>query len=147
MRANNFDILEVLEQAYFPQPCTKLVESRCSVYAARPKNCRGYRCKVLRRLEEGELNVEQARAIVYKASSLRSTIRQLLDSVGDCTSSVWTRLEALVKAEELQLESPELSRRHPQLGMHLMMLRRVVDEEFLVKKQAVAAAASTNDSG
>ncbi len=41
LRELAFDIMEVLEQAHFPQPCAKLVESRCSVYAARPKNCRG----------------------------------------------------------------------------------------------------------
>ena len=44
-----------------------------------------------------------------------------------------------MKAENLQLDNPEFSRRHPQLGMHLMMLRRMVDEEFLVKKGEVAA--------
>jgi hypothetical protein len=138
LRSLGFDIMEVLEQAYFPQPCAKLVESRCSVYAGRPNNCRGYRCKVLRRLEQGELNAEQSRALVQKATSLRSTIRQLLASVGDCTFSVWNQLEAFVKAENLQLDSPEFSRRHPQLGMHLMMLRRMVDEEFLVKKDEIA---------
>jgi len=139
LRELGFDILEVLEQAYFPQPCAKLVESSCSVYSARPKNCRGYRCKVLRRLEERELDVEQARAIVQKATSLRSTIRELLASAGDCASSVWAQLEVFVKAEKLQLGSPEFSRRHPQLGKDLMMLRRMVDEEFLVKKSEVAA--------
>ena len=134
LRELGFDILEVLEQAYFPQPCAKLLESRCSVYAARPNNCRGYRCKVLRRVEQGELDAEQARALVEKATSLRSTIRQLLASIDDRTKSVSSQLETFVQAENLQLGSPEFSRRHPQLGMHLMMLRKVVDEEFLVRK-------------
>ena len=64
LRILGFDILEVLEQAYFPQPCAKLSECGCSVYPERPNNCRSYRCNVLQRLEQGELDFEQARALV-----------------------------------------------------------------------------------
>ena len=49
------------------------------------------------------------------------------------------QLETFVKTEKLQLGSPEFSQKHPQLGMHLMMLRRMVDEEFLVKKGETGA--------
>ena len=134
LRDLGFDILEVLEQAYFPLPCAKLFESSCSVYAARPNSCRNYRCKVLRRLEQGELDVEQSHALVQKANSLRSTIHQLLPSGSEGSLSVWTRLATLAKAEKVKLESAEFSRRHPSLGMHVKVLKTLIEDEFRVKK-------------
>ena len=72
LRILGFDILEVLEQAYFPQPCAKLKECSCSVYAERPNNCRSYRCKVLRQLEQGELDFEQAHTLLKRRDPLGS---------------------------------------------------------------------------
>ncbi len=138
LRAIEFDIMEVLEQAYFYQPCAKLVESSCSVYARRPGNCRGYRCRILRRLEKGELEVEEAHSLVQKARELTSAIDSLLSSIEDKSGSIWTRLERFAKAENLQLESIEFSRRHPMLGMHATVLLALLETEFKVKKDAPA---------
>ena len=139
LRELGFDIMEVLEQAYFPQPCAKLAETSCSVYSERPNNCRGYRCRVLRRLENGELGLEQAHALVQKARELTAAIDRLLTSVDDRSATMWTRLEMLAKSENLPLDSPEFSRRHSLLGMHAMALRNLIETEFRLKKDATAA--------
>ena len=130
--------MEVLGQAYFPQPCAKLVESSCSVYAQRPGNCRGYRCRVLRRLEKGELEVEEAHSLVQKARELTSGVDSLLASIEDRSGTLWTRLESFAKAEHLQLDSIEFSQRHPMLGMHATVLLNLLETEFRVKKDAPA---------
>jgi uncharacterized protein len=134
MRNLGFDIMELLEQAYFPQPCAKLIECRCSVYEARPNNCRGYRCNVLRRLERGELDIEQATSLVQKAASLRSSMRPSPLSARSHSLSLSTPAHSFVKIEKPGLESSEFSCLDRQPEMQSMTLRRLLDEEFLTKK-------------
>jgi len=129
-----FDVVAAEHPAHFTQPCVKLVDSSCSVYAERPKNCRAYRCRILRRLENGELSAGEAQALVNKVKSLASTASELLASIGDRSSGLCARLEELAKRENLKLEDSEFSRRHSLLGMHIIMLRHLLDEEFTRKK-------------
>jgi len=71
-----FGIVHVSHPAYFTQPCSKCVGGSCSVYALRPQNCREFRCRLLQRLEAGELSVENALALVKRAISLAATPAQ-----------------------------------------------------------------------
>jgi hypothetical protein len=89
---------------------------------------------VLRRLEEGEIDFDRACALVRKATSLASTIHQLLSSIGDRSWSIWTRLERFAETENLKLESIDFSRRHWVLEMHVVMLRQLLDTAFRMKK-------------
>ncbi len=77
MRELGFSIVQAGHPAYVAQPCAMLVGASCSVYANRPQNCRGFRCRVLQRLETGELGFEEAQATIRQAISLRASAAQL----------------------------------------------------------------------
>jgi hypothetical protein len=77
MRDLGFGTVHTSHPAYFTQPCSKFVGGSCSVYAKRPQNCRDFRCRLLRRLESGELSVEAALVLVKRAISLAATPAQV----------------------------------------------------------------------
>ena len=54
------------------QPCAALRCEGCSVYADRPRVCRKYRCKLLKRVEAGEEDMARAGEIVANAKRLRA---------------------------------------------------------------------------
>lgn len=58
----------------FSLPCHKYSNDKCSVYLNRPGACRRYRCKILRQLINGEVNLEQSRTIVLQARKLLNSI-------------------------------------------------------------------------
>ncbi len=49
------------------QPCPALSGRDCTVYAARPGPCRQFRCQQLIALEEGEIDLSEASAVVDRA--------------------------------------------------------------------------------
>lgn len=55
------------------QPCAALKERCCTVYADRPKACRRYQCYLLTALAEGEVSLEEARAVVDEALARRAS--------------------------------------------------------------------------
>ncbi len=62
----------------FGQPCVALREPLCAIYAERPSHCRRYRCRLLKRLEAGELDLASAQATVARARGALSRVRDAL---------------------------------------------------------------------
>jgi hypothetical protein len=56
-----------------PQPCAALKERCCTVYADRPEGCRRYQCYLFTALAEGEVSLEEARAVVDEAHARRAS--------------------------------------------------------------------------
>lgn len=54
------------------QPCAALGCGGCTVYAHRPRTCRGFRCLLLKQLESGKVDLETASGIVATAKRLRA---------------------------------------------------------------------------
>ena len=132
MRKLGLYVLEGENKAYFAQPCAQLIHTDCSIYDDRPGNCRGYRCRILRRLESGELSLEAAQALVKKATELLSALHQLLAGTGDESWSIWKRLDTFAEEQKLPIDSVEFSRQHTRIGMHLVVLKKLLDSEFHV---------------
>jgi len=129
-----FDIVQAGHPPHLPQPCPKLVERSCSVYEKRPQNCRGYRCRVLQRLESGELDLAKAQASIHRARSLIATCTQLLPTIGDPSGGIWTWLEEFVGAKETQIDDVQIIHRNSRLEECALSLRRHLDEEFKPQK-------------
>jgi hypothetical protein len=55
-------------------PCALLVNRRCSDYASRPRQCRDFRCKLLVRLAEGSIELDDARAVVARIQALAGPV-------------------------------------------------------------------------
>lgn len=63
--------LEVVQgdQPAFALPCPRFAGC-CTIYDKRPKACRGFRCALLRRLDERKIDLEDALGIVGEARRL-----------------------------------------------------------------------------
>lgn len=55
----------------FRQPCVKLIDLRCSIYAERPAVCRSFACALLERVRIGEVPIATAHGVVATARKLR----------------------------------------------------------------------------
>jgi hypothetical protein len=59
----------------FVQPCAAF-RAQCTVYDARPKTCRTYRCELLKAVEAASQTYDEAHAIVGRVHERRRTIEQ-----------------------------------------------------------------------
>jgi len=48
----------------FQQPCAGFQAGKCAIYEQRPQVCRGYACALLKRLQAGEMPLEQTLRVV-----------------------------------------------------------------------------------
>jgi len=63
------------DRLVFRQPCPKFAGGICSIYAARPEPCRGYRCKLRQDFDEGRLDAAKAREKIEIAKLLVANIK------------------------------------------------------------------------
>ena len=68
--AQGLEVLQV-EPAAFALPCPKFAGC-CTIYEGRPHACRGFRCALLRRLDDNDIGLDEALAIVREAQRLAS---------------------------------------------------------------------------
>jgi Fe-S-cluster containining protein len=115
---------------HFALPCTRFANHTCHIYAQRPRICARYRCRLLKRLESGEIDLEQAHQVVKKATYLAAGLRELLADSTEQNQSVWTSLQAFSRRCGLSLDSTEFSRSFARIGMYALSLRQLVDREL-----------------
>ena len=86
-------------------PCPAHVGA-CTVYDDRPSTCRTYQCRLVDRLEQGELDLESALLRVARLRGLVDAIRPHLGEDGD---TFWERADALqARPFSWQLENEAL---------------------------------------
>jgi len=117
---------------FFRQPCNAFETDRCKIYESRPSVCKAYRCLLLRRLEAGDIEADQALALVSKVTALRDRVRSGLMSylgtddrlpLGELYRRMLQKLDAA--------EDPAAARReHGDLLFDVVALRVVLAREF-----------------
>lgn len=84
LRARDVALAERKDGTFrLPQPCRALERRSCTVYAERPAPCRSYACLLAKALEERELGLDEALAIVEGAHQRLARLRAALAMVGD----------------------------------------------------------------
>jgi uncharacterized protein len=61
----------------FDLPCSHF-NGLCSVYTHRPVACRRFRCRLLRKLDRGEITVPAAEQVIFEAIRMRRTVADTL---------------------------------------------------------------------
>ncbi|HEY0112149.1 MAG TPA: YkgJ family cysteine cluster protein [Allosphingosinicella sp.] len=74
LAAAGHELQEVEEGLRFRLPCQHFQQHRCTIYPERFTSCRSFRCRLLRRLDLGEVTLEDALATVAKARELVSRL-------------------------------------------------------------------------
>ena len=62
----------------FALPCPKLEGTLCGVYERRPSSCGYYRCQLLRNLDEGKVDLEDAMAKARVARAQLADVQEML---------------------------------------------------------------------
>jgi Fe-S-cluster containining protein len=63
------------------QPCASHKNHLCSIYADRPRSCRAFQCKLLKRVTANETSEAEALAIIRQAVAYRDRVRQVMSRV------------------------------------------------------------------
>lgn len=71
LEERGFELQRRKSGASIPLGCQALREKRCTAYEVRPGSCRAFRCAVYLKVENGELDVPGAQALIAEAKALR----------------------------------------------------------------------------
>lgn len=72
----------------FRLPCTKQQGACCTIYAERPETCRGYRCKILREVQETPAKLPTALEKVAQLLALVDQLKKHLIEAGYLTPTL-----------------------------------------------------------
>mgnify|MGYP001616304967 CR=1 FL=1 len=67
----------------FGQPCACLDGKLCRIYAGRPERCRSFNCRLVQRVQAGELTDEVALESTAAARRVSDAVRRLVRQLGD----------------------------------------------------------------
>jgi hypothetical protein len=77
----------------FRLPCKLFIANKCSIYReSRPSTCENYRCKLLKRLLTGEININESKQVVSKIENLVKSIESQLSN--DISDGLWLKISA-----------------------------------------------------
>ncbi len=123
----------------FSLPCSAY-DRVCTIYeSGRPRTCGGFRCRLLRRHESGDVSLEAALEIVRAARAHRETVAVQL-------STVWGALEGnLVKRFEALWASlgDARSREHSAAMVNFVALKVRLKRHFLEPRGSASPASAS----
>jgi hypothetical protein len=92
-RKKRLNVIQRDEGLSFTVPCHLLEKKSCTVYEDRPQICRAFVCKLLVRLEAGEITLEDAQVKVRRLDELYQSAK---------THTTTSSVEALLDLGELE---------------------------------------------
>jgi len=105
---NGFDLVKEDGSVFFELGCPHLDGAACTIYdKPRPHTCGGFRCNPLQRLEDGEIELDQAFETVGKAVSQASDVRAVVRKAGkDISARNFYTLSEVLENEQSDEDSP-----------------------------------------
>lgn len=132
LRAAGLVVITTGDETCFRQPCQASNSGQCVVYQDRPCACRAYRCRLLRRLEAGEVSPTDASVLVARTTALRDRVRAALTAwVG---AGEWQTLGELYRLMLARLDAMSdhvaARREHAGLLLDVAALRVILARDF-----------------
>ncbi len=124
------------ERPAFLLPCHAFV-GHCGIYEVRPEVCGSFRCRVLRRAEQGSMSWERAHALVREGKARRDALRGALVRVtgegrpGESLASEMRRVRGMRGDDESE---GSFRRRMGEVLVAGAALRHLLSEHFLLPK-------------
>lgn len=110
----------------FRLPCV-CWDEKCTIYPDRPKICGSYRCHLLKKLDRGEVELEQA---LEKVRRTKGFVTSVIDGLGDTAQDLhlWDRINDFRKSvandeADLNLDKAEHAALMLNVGMLLATLK------------------------
>jgi Fe-S-cluster containining protein len=119
--------------ARFSQPCSCLEGKLCRIYEDRPTRCRTFECRVLQRVQAGEVTERAALKSIQDALRRAEKVRGILRELGDTDESVpLSRRYQRMMRQPIDLSAdPRLIDLRGELMMAVSELVTVLEQEFL----------------
>jgi hypothetical protein len=111
----------------FPLPCTFLQNKVCLIYSCRPKICGQYKCRLLRRFENGEISFAETMQVIRQTVEHAAKVRAALEAVVNEKDAPLLRLYLRLK------ESIPLSPDNARIFLEFAALRVRLDRHFRKK--------------
>ena len=117
----------------FSQPCSCLEGKLCRIYDDRPTRCRTFECRVLQRVQAGEVTERAALKSIQNALRRAEKVRGILRELGDTDESVpLSRRYQRMMRQPIDLSAdPRLIDLRGELMMAVAELVSVLEREFL----------------
>lgn len=136
VRSAGVGLERIRDRLVFSLPCSRVEGTVCTVYEHRPDACRGYRCALLRRYEDGEIALGDAVQLVGQAHALLDGVKSRLqaeESYRDFTSA-W---RAHMSGDKRIVWSDADRSRRSGAFMALAMLSRFIDRHFRLDRETL----------
>jgi len=118
----------------FQQPCSCLEGKLCRIYSERPTRCRTFECRLLQRVQKGEVTERAALKSIRDARRRGENVRRILRELGDTDESApLSRRYQRMMRRPIDLSADE---RNIELRSELMLavteLVHVLERDFLL---------------
>jgi uncharacterized protein len=89
-RVRHLSIYEENGETWLPQPCAAHRGDHCGIYADRPQKCAAYRCRLLERLEGGEVQLADALRTAARVRALSERVNAAWPAGADSFDALLT---------------------------------------------------------
>jgi hypothetical protein len=119
---------------FMEQPCSALVEKRCTVYEKRPVRCRLFNCQQLGRVERGETTESEAMGMILETREMVERVRGLIEQCGlrEDGQDLVTRYERVMSTPVNETLEPEMVKVREDLEATMRKLKLQLNREFRV---------------
>jgi len=143
VRAAGVGLERMRDRLVFSLPCSRVDGTVCTVYEHRPDACRGYRCALLRRYEEGEIALGDAVQLVGQAHALLDTVKSRLQPGESYRDFKTAWRDHMSGDKRIAFSGAERSQRSGAF-MALAMLSRFIDRHFRLDRETLLVSPERN---
>ena len=116
----------------FGQPCSCFDGQWCRIYPDRPVRCRTFECRVLKRVQEGELTTASALKMIEQVRKQARMARDLMRRLGHTEERVaLSRRFAQIMARPIELAEDEMVETRANLMLAVDQLMKCLYRDFL----------------
>lgn len=126
------DITETNGEGFFLEPCKKLSTDGCTIYSQRPKHCDNFNCKLLKSLQQKEIEFDSAMEIINEVKQKRLSIEKQLAKLDFELQypSFHFKILELKKMMRKNKSESSITQNHPQLISEIEELDNLLSKSF-----------------
>ena len=118
----------------FNQPCACFDGKWCRIYADRPHRCRTFECRLLQRVQSGQITSDAALKSIAEARGWVDRVRELVRQLGQNDERMpLNRRYSAIMAQPLDLASDddETAERRSEMMLAVHKLTQILERDFL----------------
>jgi len=120
-----------------PCRCHRHSDNACTIYGERFSACCGYRCELLKRVQNGEVALDAAQVITRRARDAESAIYAAVGGY-DPARSIWKQVASFLERSQAQDEAGR-RRLHGELYLLVTSLRMLCRRHFVKRAENAVA--------